>query len=466
MFAVSSAFGAASSGYTGKQDFLFKEAYGIPLKMMSLAGTVSSVWDGINDPLLGSWMDRRRFGPDALRTIMRISAVTGNIFNVVKMLDGGMTAWQHIILLMACNMLQDIVGTMDSVAGQKIRAGVSPLTQQRGRVSVWSAMGGQVAWPIANLANVLMGFSSVLHITDYQIIVVGATILLPFAIVSSLLPTFVRQRVDFSEEPREQKKKRNLAETFQVIKYNKYFIWNTVANFITVFTPDAGDETMIYRYLMPTMHVFGKPMSGEALLVLKQMLAGIPSTVCQPFNRQIINKLGGPLRAQKIKTVVDVVCNVAKYFVGFHTWPRFGIVMLCESLIYTARNWDGVAGDMLNYEFYDYVELKTGERSEGVTSAVNNLFRKTVSDNIGRVTLNAFLDWTGYKGRYKETGTRPPKRFLDWMWPMYTLVPVIDSSIWLTARCFVKWSPEDRARTELALAERRAALEQTIADAE
>ncbi|MDR2686508.1 MAG: hypothetical protein LBB75_02050, partial [Oscillospiraceae bacterium] len=109
--------------------------------------------------------------------------------------------------------------------------------------------------------------------------------------------------------------------------------------------------------------------------------------------------------------------------------------------------------------FYDYVELKTGERSEGVTTAVNNLFSKIVTNNIGQVTGNAFLQWTGYTGGYKADGTRPPEKYLKFMWPMYTLIPVLDHAIWFAARCFVKWKPEDRERTEQALAERRAEAE-------
>jgi Na+/melibiose symporter-like transporter len=467
--AVSQAFGTSSDGYTGKQDFLFKEVYHVPPNLISLGGVISSIWDGVNDPLVGSWMDRKRFGSQALRTIMRISAVTGHVFNIIQMIDGGMSPLQHVVLLTACKMAQDIIGTMDMVAGKKIVAGISPITQQRGRVSVWKAMGGQVAWPIANAANVLMGFSSVFHLTDYQIIFVGAAILLPFGILSSFLPTFVRQRVDYSQEAQTEEargKKRSLAETFQVLKYNRYFIANTVANFITVFSPNMGDETMIYRYLMPHMKLFGKDMGGEALLVFKQMLAGLPSTILRPFNRQLINKLGGPLRAQQIKTGMDIVLNLVKFFAGYKTWPRFCLVMLCESLLYCGVNWDGVAQDMLTYEFYDYVELQTGERTEGVTSAVDNLFTKIVTNNIGLATGNAFLAWTGYKGGYKEAGTRPPKRYLNYMWPMYTLVPVLDSSIWMLARSFVKWKPEDGLRTERALTERRAATEQAKAEQE
>ena len=142
---------------------------------------------------------------------------------------------------------------------------------------------------------------------------------------------------------------------------------------------------------------------------------------------------------------------------GYKSLWRFAVLIAMESLINASVGLDQVAEGMLNYEWYDYVELETGERSEGVTTAVNNLFKKSITDNIGRVTGNAFLQWTGYRGGYKEDGTRPPEKYLRFMWPMYTLIPVVDHAIWFGARCFVRWKPEDRERTEGLLAQRREA---------
>ncbi|MDR2753787.1 MAG: MFS transporter, partial [Oscillospiraceae bacterium] len=200
LFAASKALGTMSSGFTGRQDFLYKEVYRIDLKKLSLAGIISSLWDASNDPFLGAWMDRKRMGINTLRTIMRISAVTVNVLNVAKLFDGGLSDWQHVGILIACNCAQDIIGTMDGVAQQKIRAGISPFSQQRGRVSVWTNMGYQVGWGVSNLPVALMALRDIFHLSDYQIIMVGALILLPLGIVSSVLTSFVRQRVDFTRE--------------------------------------------------------------------------------------------------------------------------------------------------------------------------------------------------------------------------------------------------------------------------
>ncbi len=473
LHALSSAFGGMSGGFTGRQDFLFKEYYRIKPNYLTVAGFASSIWDAVNDPLLGAWMDRRRYGIHALKTIMRISAFTGNILNVVKMVDGGLSAWQHVALLIFCNITQDLIGTLDGVAGQKIRSGISPLTQQRSRVKVWSNMGAQATWVIGNLPTLFMGFRDVFHWSDYQIIVIGALVFLPFGIMSSILPTFVRQRVDYTRQTADDKQdadspppeeKLSFVKSFEVIKQNRYFLFNSIANLITVFSPNVGDELLVYRYLVPKFKVLGREMTGEGVLLIKQMISGIPASIMQPFNRQLINKIGGPLRAQQLKSIIDAAAKLLQFFVGYKSIPQLAVMILAEAAINAASEWDKVAGDMLNYEFYDYVELKTGQRSEGITYAIDGLFKKIITNNIGLATGNAFLTWTGYSGGYAERGIKPPALYMKWMWPMYTLVPVIDNSIYIICRSFVKWKPEDRERTEAELAQRRALLLEAILD--
>ena len=496
LFFFNRAFSGMFDGFAGKQDFLYKEYFRVPVNQISAAETVASVWDAVNDPILGGWMDKKRFGPRGLRNIMRISAVVGTVFAVLLLIDGDMTHLQRLIMMASFKMVGDITGTMNAVASQKMRAGISPSTQQRGRIDVWGNMGASLTWAIGNLPQFLMSFT---RLTDYQIIFIGALIFMPFGIAAHILPTFIRQRVDYSQptqpnlvptpiapamkpEPAENESGTaerpaaggaggaGLLHSFAVVRHNRYFIVNSIASFITVFSPDMGDELMIYRYLMPTHTIFGEPVTGEFLLSIKQLLSGTLSNILQPFHRQIINKVGGPLRAQQLKCLLNIFNRVVMYFGGYKTLWSFALIVLMESIWNATFGFDGVAGAMMNYQWYDYVELKTGERSEGVTTAVNNLFSKIVTNNIGRVTGNAFLDWTGYTGGYKQDGIRPPERFLKSMWPMYTLIPALDHTIWFIARLFVKWTPEDAERTELALAERRAALkemtEETVLEVE
>lgn len=554
LFALSSMFSVGGAGFSDKLDFLFKEWYHIKPNDMTKAGVISSIWDAINDPILGSFMDRRKMGPKQWRLIMRISAVTGHIFVLLKMLDGkflvdgGFSNSQHLVILVFFNCLQDIVGTMDGIAGQKLRAGISPYTQQRTRTRVWSSVGSSMGYTISAVPMALMGLQDVFHLNDYQIIVMGTAIMLPFNILSSFLITFIKQRVDFKyagkpinslpyvdeeafnaeqqmqkesdeetdeeyelrieqenkakeayrkakaerneilesmsrKERKEWKKthkldfrekiasgeipvdpetgepKLSVLQSFEVIKYNKYFIYNTIANFITVFTPSV-DQTLVYRYLVPRFKVFGKEISGELLLVIRNYIVGTPITFTKPFARQFVNKCGGPLKLMKINYLVNVVAALLKLAVGINKFWKLGVNMLIDSVLFVLADMNALADTMITYEMFDLVELETGIRTEGVTTSINGLFSKIVTNNIGSATGNAFLQWTGYTGGYKNTGEELPERFKKWMWPMFTLSTAFDSGVFYIMRCLVKHTPEDARRIEKELIELRKSVEE------
>lgn len=552
IFMVSAMLSVGGSGFSGRLDFLFKEYYHISPNKMSVAGVISSLWDAFNDPILGSWMDRKKMGPKQWRLVMRISAVTTHVFVLFKMINfgGNMTEMQHLVTLVVLNCIQDIIGTLDSVAGQKLRAGISPYTQQRTRTQVWTSIGSSLGFTISAIPNVLMGLQNVFGWNDYQIIVVGTAIMLPFNICGSMLITFIKQRVDFkytgkpinalpydveqdagvpeqqqkekkAEEPqltqeeiekreaeeheaemryrkaraerdkmlasmtrkerrawkKQQKAKEkdfrqmvesgeikidpetgepklSVLQSFEVIKYNKYFIWNTVANFITVFTPSV-DTSLIYRYLVPRLKVGGKEITGEIFLTLRDYIVGFPISFTKPFSRQFVNMCGGPLRVHKINNVCQIAAALIKFVLGINKFWKLAIQIVIDALLYVIQDMDTVAGTMLTYEMLDLVELKTGFRTEGVTNSINGLFAKIVTNNIGTVTGNAFLEWTGYKGGYKESGEALPTRFVKYMWPMFTLTSAIDNVVFLIARSMYKHTPEDARRIENELIEMR-----------
>lgn len=549
IFAISSMFSVGGAGFSDQLDFLFKEWYHIKPNDMTKAGVISSIWDAVNDPILGSFMDRRKMGPKQWRWIMRISAITGHIFVLLKMLDGkmlvdgGFSNAQHLVILVFFNCLQDIIGTMDGIAGQKLRAGISPYTQQRTRTRVWSSVGSSMGYTISAIPMALMGLQDVFHLNDYQIIVMGTAIMLPFNIFASFIITFIKQRVDFkytgkpmnslpyvdeetinaAQQPHEEmyeeteeeyelrkaqekkakeayrkarierdkildkmtykerrawkkahkldfrekiangeipldpetgEPKLSILQSFEVIKYNKYFIYNTIGNFITVFTPSV-DQTLVYRYLVPRFKVFGKEISGELLLVIRNYIVGTPITFTKPFARQFVNMCGGPIKVHKITSAVNIVAALIKLAVGINKFWKLGINMLIDSILFVLADMDALAGIMLEYEMYDLVELETGIRTEGVTTSINGLFAKIITNNIGAATGNAFLQWTGYTGGYKNTGEELPQRFQKWMWPMFTLSTAFDNAVWLIMRSLVKHTPEDAKRIEQELIELR-----------
>jgi len=478
VFAIANFLTSLAGVYAGRQDFLFREVYRVPPNMMSVAGIATSLYDAFNDPFVGTWMDRWRLPPERLKLILRIAAITGHSLDLLRMVDGGLSPWGHIILLIVCDCLKDTVNTFESIAIQKLRVSISPYTQERARVGLWESVAKQLSYPLMTIPLILMGWKDTFGFSDYQIIFVGALIFLPVNIIGSAAKSFVKVRVDVNagagmkqaEQQTEEnavaaeaeaestdaaEEKMSLRETWGVVRHNKYFKVNLACGLLAVLTPTAGDPWIQWRYLAPKATVFGQTMSGEGWLLFKDSLAGILVTFTNPFSRQIVNWLGGPLKTQRIKSIVNAAGDFIKFAVGIRTVPGIFINILVENIQMVFSAADDVAESMLNYEFYDHVELETGVRSEGVTSAVNGLISKTVTNNIGTLTGNAALNWMGYRGGYLAGGEQPPDRYMKYVWAFQTLSTAADNLVYYVGRSTIKWTPEDRDRTEKALEERR-----------
>jgi Na+/melibiose symporter-like transporter len=419
-------------------------------------------------------MDMRRFSVRTHKIFIRLNAVIGSLAPALMMVNFGMGNIWQVVIMTGLKFVADIFGTVNDVSGTKLFADVSPYADERAKLQLSKQLGEQyLGYLVSNMANLLMGFQDTLHLTTYQILLTGSLILLPFAMGSKALPSFMRQRVrhEESEEEREGEKLTFL-QSLAVVKHNKYFLLNSAASFLTVFTP-AVDQDLIFKYLMPAMTIpfpriklgaktIGGPtkMNGLALLVLKDNLKGLPITFLNPFAIWFINRVGGPRNMHLINSGVTVGMGVLRYFIGYKNIWALLFLMLTEMFINVSGPYDGIAGGIISYEMYDYVEYKTGMRSEGVTTAVNALFLKIVTNNIGTVTGNWFTAWTGYKG---DTGEEPTAHFKKWMWLLFTLAPVVDGTIWFFARLLLKYSPNDRVMVEAELVARQKLKEEAKA---
>ena len=442
-----------AEGFANKRGLLY-EGMGkgkIPPNMLSVTGIVNSAWDVINDPLIGSYMDRRHFGTDTYRWIMRVTKMWVDVWSVILLFDFGLTPMQRAVFWCAELLFRDVLTTANTVAESKIWAGITPSSEQRGKVQLAKTLGNQTGMGLSALSVLFMGLKDVLGITDYQIILVGALVLTPLALFGDLLPSFAKQRVSFERAP--DKPPPTLREGFAIVRHNKMFIVNSVCSFITVFTP-AVDSMLFYRFLMPRMQFRGKEVTGELILLIKQTLVGAPGVFTQPFARQAIKLVGGDRNMLILDKGVGVLACLLPYFVGYKTFPRLLFMSFMDMLKDNTNKWKPVAESVINYEMLDYVEWKTGERSEGVTMSVSALLNKLVTSNIGRVTENAYKTWSGYKG-WDFPKEEQPKRFFDTLWPMMMLTGAIDNLVWAIGLLFYRHTKELQSQVEAELIERR-----------
>ncbi|MDR1463924.1 MAG: MFS transporter [Oscillospiraceae bacterium] len=476
LFGLNGFLGTSAGGFNG-QDRLFRYTFHVDPNHLTISGTISSVWDAVNDPIIGSFMDRHPWSDKTYRWICRANQLLVCVLNVIILLDLGLTPLQHVVLLTVFNVFKDVLGTFAGVSYSKYFAGITPFSNERGKTIVWNNVGNQCGYPIANIPNIIMGFArDRMKFSDYRIYVYGTLILFPIALIAGWLPTYARNRVHFHPEEKELEKStpprslrekikyfpdtlRSIGKSFSILKHNNYLILNSIASFITVFTP-SSDDLPIYRYIMPKYHIGSREMRGEALIWFKKQFSGLPITILYPFLGVVVNKVGGPKRMHLVNSSLQIVCNLIKFVFDprrfKRTIPPLIMITFMDAFFETLGPLDGYASGILTYEMYDYVEYKTGVRSEGISTAFNALFSKMITGNINNATYNAFQSWSGINKVDYEKGDPAPARYLKYAWALFCLAPVADSAIWLIARLLFKYDPKQKAMIEAELMERRA----------
>jgi len=456
------------SGFTSMKDRLFvgMGEGKIPPNLKSVHDVIRITWDGLNDPPVGMYMDRKRFGEKVHRWIMRLNATFSPIFILIQCLDLGLTPVQRVIMWTAITMFADVMSTANSVSETKIWAGISPYSEQRGALQMWRTLGDNVGALVTGLPIIMMGFAGTLgwNLSDYRIMSVGAALTAPLTILSRWLPSFAKQRVDFTvkvgaegeeageEQPAEEKL--SLRESFAIVKHNKWFMMWLVIDFIRLLAPGT-DRMLIYRFLVPSKRVFGKDIDGLLIkTIFRDITFGWPALVLLPLAQKAVEWFGDPVKFIRAHIILNGVTQAITFAVGYKSWPRLVVLWVLEGMREVMGKWSAVPHTMIRYEMFDYVEWKTGYRSEGITQSVDGLLKKLLKDNIGSVLGNLVTQWTGYKG-WDVPLAEQPERFLKSIWPLLHIGPVFGEIVALIAILRFKY-PRDPKDVEADLIERRA----------
>jgi len=480
LFALHGFLVTSSAGFSSdeQRNRLWLFTYRVNPHHLTISGLIVSVVDFFNDIFIGQLMDSRTLLDPTYRNIVRGHHVVNSVVRGFLMAYLGLSSQHRVIMFTVIRCVMDALGTAGGISYQKYYAGISPLSSERSRAGVWQNVGAQMGWPIGNLPAWIMGFARDRQVwTDHRVITRGFWIAFPLLLASNIVNTLARNRVQIEATPKAKResleglslgekiraiKQRmiKMIEPYKVLRYNRYLIVSTIAGLFQIFIPSVP-EYPIYRRLVPPVTVFGREIRGEGIMPIRTQIAGTPVTFLHPFVGRIVDRLGGPKRTQIVAHVCYIGLFLTKYLVGFESPGAIAAVIAADTLNHTVDPLHGHTEHILLYEMFDYVEWKTGVRSEGVTTAFNGLRQKLIKDNIGRAVTNTFQAWTGITdGDIGDPNFETPERFVRWAWPVFTLGPLVSNVIALIRLFFFPYDPAEMLVMEAELKQRRELAQQ------
>ena len=423
------AYGLAAGGksfittptQSGYLSLFFRKVFGVPYEAVSLMMLLSGVWDAVNDPLIGSVIDktRTRFGklrPWLLITPLPFAVLTVTLFGGPSFLNGVDSKGVKIAYMFVSYILWELCYTFADVPFSGMTTAVSPLPQDRTRVISFSTfISGIVAGASQTLLLSLMDASST-GVWDVSL----RTVFLLIGVISaafggglfSLAGIFTKERVvQSARQP-------SVIEGFRVLVRNKPLLLIVLSNMLM----SAGGLYNVF-----TTYYFAEVLKLNSLKLLIDIPGGAVGIGTYPFIPAIKRRFDNK-QLMVIHFISKAAIGVVCFFAGFRHYASKAvavpILMLLNIVISIANTVKNIISTEMIGDTIDYMELKTGERNEGVSFAVSSFFGK-LTNSVSTSIATAVLPKIGlvYHTVNGEQVAVKGQKTDFYIWMFYVLVP-------------------------------------------
>lgn len=409
--------------------------------------SISRTWDAINDPIIGMLVDKHQFkNGEKLRPYLVLTPPLIGVLTALMFVNFGLSQGAALALILIFYLMWDLIYSYQDVAIWGMVAMSSPHSDERGRVSQWVSIGagagGAIAgiFPLIKSDNVL----TALHMTPQTMFLIGG---LFFGLGGELLSMLAHK---MKERIPNKKSDESLGAMFRVLMMNHTLLKICLARFLVNVT-----LTLDWAYFFESSVSFkvGSHMiDGGTSQFLYGILVGIPGGLAMFVATKIADKVGGMKKLLVIAQICAISLRIISYFVGFQSIWQMAVVIVLMAVVQIPTGLMDIAHRSILSDSIDYIEWKTGERTEGVSFSMQNLISK-LGSAVSYLIKGYILKFLGYDKN--KAMTAQGAVFNKWQWPLFMLGPVLGEVLYLIAISFVKDDKAQKMMIETELKQKR-----------
>lgn len=437
-----------------------------PPAVVTVLLLLMKIWDGINDPIIGSIVDRHRFkNGEKLRPLLKYTPVPVGVFTIlifVVFSTAENLLWLRVSYFVIMYLCWDITYTMQDVAIWGMTAVVTPNSDERDKFVQMARTVGSIFYGVFS-AMIPMVMEMVAKKSGNSL----ALMTVVFATIFGLGGALVSAKCHAAQERvrliKPESQQTSIFECFKLLFQNKMLMLVTLANLFGSFAFGNNLVTYFFKYMFPDDY-FGGFIGALGLTTIYSAITYAPSFLGMIFADKLKKLCKGYRNLLIVIQICTIVGKVAAFLIGFEG-KNLLIGMVIMALCSIPSGASGIAQTSLFCDSVDYMEWKTGKRTEGVTFAMQTFFTKISSGitgglatmSLGVIGYAAVEDVPGavYYGTQSAT-------FENWIWPLVMLTPALAALLYIIPLLFIKYTPEQKAQVEKELAERRALQEATV----
>lgn len=438
-----------------------------PASVVGVLLILMKVWDGVNDPIIGSIVDRHRFkNGEKLRPLLKYTPVPVGIFTVlifVVFSTAENLLWLRVGYFVIMYLCWDITYTMQDVAIWGTTAVITPDSNERDRFVQLARTIGSIFYGVFS-AVIPMIMEIVAKQSGNSLALMTVLFAAIFGLGGALVSAkcySAQERVRLVEPDNQQT---SILECFKLLFQNKMLLLVTLSNLFGAFAFGNNLITYFFKYKIPEISIAGFVLGPLTLTTIFGALTTAPSFLGMLFADKLKIKFKGYRNLLIFIQVCTLVGRVIAWAIGFEGKNIIWTILILALCSFPAGA-SSIAQTSLFCDSVDYMEWKTGKRTEGVTFAMQTFFTKISSGITGALGTFA-LSALGYVAVEDTPGAvylgTQSEAFETWIWPLVMLTPAIAALLYLIPLLFIKYTPEQKAQVEKELAERRAKSESEI----
>ena len=362
---------------------------GIDATLMGILTVVWTIWDAINDPMMGALMDKAfarkqhksgKFRPWLLRATPLLAITAIALWTVPTFLDG----IPMLVALFSFKILYEGAYTMFNIPMGSLLSAMSTNDTERASLSSARGVGSMFGNMIPGMAGpAIIGLFGENNSPGYMIVGIGCAVI---GFVACLLHYFYTEERVVVEESKPEEIK--ITDIFAVIKGNRAFVALCLHGVFICLMQYLAENISMYMYSAVYHDVTYKSLAQAFTIPFMSGAMVLVPFMCKKYGLEKPIRysllIGGAICAVLfgMHLVMDVPPLVHGVILGI------GTGFACVSI---QMQW-GLVGEAI-----DYNEHITGKRTEGSIYGTFNLSRR-LGQTIGQGCALYGLAWIGYEG--------------------------------------------------------------------
>ena len=410
---------------------------------------IARVWDSVNDPIIGTMIDRHRFkNGEKFRPLLRATPIFIGIIIVMLFTDWGFQGdMPKAIYILIFYLAYDMIFTVQDVSMWSMTSVMTDVPLEREKISQWGRIVAAFGFGMVGMFPTAMDALLQQGVSKKAIYFGGAVIFGIGGMLISMLSSKAKERIKASEETTATSFKENLKMLFEN-KIVMLVLLGNILNGLSLTVPAA----YFFEHKV-TATFFGQEMGGLTIMTIFYAFAYMFTGAGMFFTTLISKKIGGMRNVLIAANVLTVVMRVAAFFVGFEG-NRIWISMILFGIGSIPGSMFGIARTALWGDSIDYMEWKTGKRAEAITFAAQTFCDK-IANALNTVIAGALLTVLAYDAEAIQEGAPLSDSFNTWIWPLFMLGPAIGAALYIIPLLYIKYPQELKDKVTKELQERR-----------